>query len=187
MTALDFNDAKPNEFELLPDNTEVPVIFKVQPGDSEDGCIKRAQSGALMLNLEATVTAGKYAKRKLFFAFFMGREDGDLTEGQQTGVDMSRSKLRAIAEAARGFAPTDETAPAIAARKLKGYRDFDGMECSVILGIEKGTGAFSDKNSLKRVVPHGKAGKYDAGAEAASMRAAGSQQPASAASAKKGW
>lgn len=175
MSGYDFNDAKPNDFEVLPDNTEVKVLLKVQAGDHDlaDGCLRRSEkTGAHMLNLEATVLEGKFAKRKVFFGFYLGNDTGKLTEGQQTAVDMSRSKLRAITEAARGFSPTDETPAAIEARKLKkGFMDLNDMEVSVILGVEKGTGGYSDKNVLKRVVPHGKAG-FDASKEAASMRSA---------------
>ena len=183
MSNLDFSTAEPASFDVIPEGTEAPIIIKVQAGDPDlaDGCLKRGKnSDALMLNLEATITGGKYAKRKFFPNFYMDSESGELTEGQQTGVDMARSKLRAIVEAARGFSPTDETPAAITARKLKSLRDLDGMEVTVILGVEKGTGGFSDKNVIKRVVAHGKAKGPDGPDEAASMRAA--TKPA-----KKGW
>lgn len=181
MTKLstDFSNAEPSGFDTIPDGTEVPVIFKVQAGDIEDGCIKVGKTGSLMLNLEATVTGGKYAKRKVFFGFYMGREDGELTDGQQTAVDMSRSKLRSILEAARGVSATDETPAAIKARAIKSWRDLDGLECSVILGVEEGTGTFSDKNVLKRVVGVGKENK--------AAQEAGATASASKAAAKKGW
>lgn len=183
--SYDFSDAQPNVFEVIPDGTEVPVIFMVQAGDPDlgDGCYKRSKdTGAVMLNLEATVTAGPFAKRKFFPSFYLGPEHDAPTEKQQTGIAMSKSKLRAILETARGFSPTDETPAAIAARGFKKTpRELDGMECSVIVGVEKGTGTFSDKNVIKRVVPHGKAGAtqpYDANKEA-SMRVGGTvPQPA---------
>lgn len=175
-TALDLNDAKPSDFELIPENTEVPILIKVQAGDPDigDGCLKRGKnSDSLMLNLELTITGGKYAKRKFFQGFFLGREGGELTEGQQTGVNMAREKLRAIVEAARGFSPTDETPAAIAARKLS-YMDLNNMECTVVIGVEKGQSGYSDKNVIKRVVPVGKVkgDAYNPAAEAASMRQA---------------
>lgn len=186
MSAIDFNDAKPSsDFEVIPDNTEATVILKVQAGDPDigDGCLKRGKnSDSIMLNLEATITDGKYAKRKFFPSFFLGREGGELTEGQKTGVNMAREKLRAIVEAARGYSPTDETPAAVAARKLKSYMDLNGMEVTVVLGVEKGAGGFSDKNVIKRVVPHGRKNGFDPAAEAASMRKAA---PTSAA--QKSW
>lgn len=168
----DYSNAEASGFDVIPDGTEVPVIFKVQAGDTQDGCLKRsANTGGLMFNLEATITGGKYAKRKCFFGFYMGPgEDDEPTEGQETGINMSKAKLRAITEAARGFSPTDSTAAAVAVRKVKTLRDFDGMECSVILGVEKGTGSFPDKNVLKRVVPYGKAKGPDAADEARQVR-----------------
>lgn len=192
---LDFNDAKPNDFELIPENTEVPILIKVQQGDfAGDDCLKRSKnSDALMLNLECTITGGKFARRKFFQGFFVGTESNELTDKQKTGVDMARSKLRAIVEAARGFAPTDETAAAQAARKLSSYMDLNDMECTVILGVEKGQNGFSDKNVIKRVIAHGKAkgDSFDPAAEAAAIRngaAAAVKQTATArTTASKGW
>lgn len=192
----DFSDAQPNTFDVIPDNTEVPVIFAVQAGDPDlgDGCLKRSKNtDAIMLNLEATITAGKFAKRKFFPSFYMGVTGGQPTEKQQTGIDMARAKLRAIVEAARGFSPTDETPAAVAARKLASLREIDGMECSVVLGVEKGEGTFPDKNVIKRVVPHGKAaanGGHNQAAEAQSMRAAAPSYAAAksgGAAASKKW
>jgi hypothetical protein len=183
MSYTDYSDA-PAAFDTIPDNTEAGIIINVQAGDPGvgDGCIKIAKTGAHMLNLECTITDGKFAKRKFFQALYMGHGEGArLTEGQVTGVNMSKQKLRAIVEHAKGFKPTDETPAAIAARKLGSLRDLSGMECRVIIGIEKGSEGFSDKNVIKRVVPFGKAPSdgFDAKAEAESMRKPATQP--------KGW
>jgi hypothetical protein len=151
---------------LIPARTEAPIRIAVQAGDADvedgHGCLKRGSKGdSLMLNLECTITDGPFAKRKFFHGLYMGPERSKPTEGQQTGIDMSREKIRAIAEAARGFAPSDESPAAIASRKLKTLRDLDGMEVTVIIGVEEGEGSYDDRNNIKRVVAVGKAKPVD--------------------------
>lgn len=186
--SYDFSTAEPNTFEVIPDNTQVPIILKFVHGEQPDDLHPTKDGDGRMVKLEAIVTGGQYAKRKIFLQYMLTtKRTGAEGEGHRKAINISSSTLRAMVEAARGFSPTDESAQAIEARKLKNISDLDGMEFSVIVGIDKaqpGT-TFSDRNSIKRVVPVGKAGeKFDAGKEAASMRSAA---PTPAGGARKGW
>lgn len=185
MSNLDLNTAE-TQTENIPDNETVKVRLAFVYGDhapDDKGNLqlhKSKSSDALMLSLEATVIEGKYARRKFWPRYYMGSVTGEMTEGQTTAVGISRKMLRAIVEAARGFAPADETPAAIKARQLSSLVELDGMEVTVVTGIEKGRDGFDDKTVIKRVVAHGKEGgpkTYDAKAEA----------KATAATAKRGW
>lgn len=172
MSNLDFNTAD-TQAETIPDGSTVPVIFALVHGDAgpENTLHKSKSSEALMLSLEATVTSGPFARRKFWPRYYMGAATGAMTEGQETAVGISRKMLRAIVEASRGFSPTDETPAAVKARQLKSLTELDGMECTVVTGIEKGRDGFDDKTVIKRVVPHGKKGdSFNAAAESASMK-----------------
>lgn len=162
--SIDLNDAD-TQNELIPDNTNAHVRIEVVVGDGKstprpDGLIKASKSESLMLMLEATVTEGKYAKRKFWPRYFMGLQSGAMTDGQETGVGISRKMVRAIVEAHKGISPTDETPAAVNARRLKSYADIDGMEFWCVVGIEKGKDGFDDKNTLKRILSKPPADDY---------------------------
>lgn len=182
--SYDLNDAQPNTFEVIPADTTAPVVIKFLHGEQKDDLHPTKNGDGRMVKCEVVVTSGQYAKRKFFLNLMLASSDPS-NEGHKKAIEISKSTLRSIVEASRGFAPTDESAQAIEARKLKNISDIDGMEFTALIGVEKGTGGYSDKNTLKRVIPAGKAGeKFDAGKEAASMR---SSAPTPASGAKKGW
>jgi hypothetical protein len=144
--------------DVIPDGERVRVRLSLSyGGGGPDLVFHRARSsGALMLQFEATILEGKYARRSFWPRFYMGAEGGEMTDGQRTAIGISRRTLRAIVEAARGIAPTDQTPAAIEARQLKSPAELDGMECWVITGIEKGNVGFDDRTIIKRVLPHRK-------------------------------
>lgn len=165
----DFSDAKPNDFECIPDNTTVPLIFKFIHGEHSDDLHPTKDGRARMVKGELVVTEGQFAKRKIFLNLLVKTSD-DEDEGHAKACEISRSTLRAIIEAARGYAPTDETPAAVKARQLAKISDLDGMEFWGVVGIEKGKGTYSDKNVLKRVLAHGKEPDVSTAAEAKATR-----------------
>lgn len=185
--SYDLNQAEAQS-ETIPAGTEVPIRLSFIFGDAGDERTLHSSksSSALMLSLEATVTGGKYAKRKFWPRYYMGAADGRMTEGQEQAVGISLRMIRAIVEAARGFAPTDETPAAIAARKLKSLDELDGMEVTVVTGIEKSEG-YDDKVIIKRVVPHGKQKAVTAADEAAAHTAATKRAGTPVAGVAKKW
>jgi len=152
-----FNDAEPNTFDLIPAKTVVPVRLAVLAGDAgtPENAFSVTKTGLLMLTLEATITEGQFAKRRLWHRMLLGAKNGvEVTEGQQKAINMSRATIRAILEAARGIAPTDESDTARAARKFDSVFEMDGMEVWIEVGVEEGTGGYEDKNIIRRVLPY---------------------------------
>lgn len=134
----------------IPDNTIVPVHATLRPGGAGDGgWLKRNRDGTcLMMDFEFTVIEGKYARRKFWTLLTVEGE----TEGQCKAADISRSRLRAMLESARGINPADEGEQAVAARRVGSLADFDGLRFWAVVGFEKGTNGYKDKNVLKAIV-----------------------------------
>lgn len=174
MTMQDFNTAEANTAgDVIPDKTPARILLHVQLGNvGDDQALHRTKNGLHMLKLDAVVTEGPHAKRHFFPQFILGGDAQQLTEGQLKAVDISRKTLRAIIEGARGIAPTDESPAAMKARTLTSLRELEGMECDVIIGVEKGKDGYDDKNVIKRVVAVGAKKPATAPAAPATKKAA---------------
>ena len=168
--SYDFNNAERNDFDLIPAKTVVPVRVAVLAGDAgtPENAFAVTKSGLHQLALELTVTEGDYAKRKIWQRLTMGAQKGvELTEGQERAIAISGSTIRAMLEAGRGVAPTDDSAQAITARKMESLFELDGLEFFVEIGIEKDkTGAYPDKNRIAKVMPAKSVGAKAANAPA---------------------
>ena len=131
------------EFELIPNGTIAPVIINIKG-------VKPTNAGdAQMLDIEFTVTAGDYARRKVFGLFMV---KGNGTPGHTMAVEISSRKFLEIAQSAFGI--TDPTAPDAAAF-LKSFNtdSIQGAEFLARIGIEKDkTGQYSDKNVVAGAV-----------------------------------
>jgi hypothetical protein len=150
MGAFDYNTAEgQRDLDVIPDKTIAVVQMNIRPGDAgEDGLLKRSQSGeAEMLALEFIVVAGPHAKRKFFGNYVLS----GTTDGHAQAADITRARLRAILESARGVKPTDVSE---AAKKLRvaEYRDFDGIRFMAKIGIEPAKGEYKAKNTITSVV-----------------------------------
>ena len=158
-SAYDLNDAEaPRDFDVIPAGTQVPIILRLLAGDTgPEGMFTESKSGNLLiLSFECTITDGPYARRKIWWRMsFMPQKGAQLSKGEQTAVDITRSNVRAILEAARGYAPTDDSEAAQKARTMKSINELNELEISVVLGVEKGKNGYADKNDIKRIVPHG--------------------------------
>lgn len=152
MSVLDLNQApvQTDKFDLIPDNTIVPVQLTIRPGNAgEGGWLKRSKAGDSMgIDAEFTVVEGKYARKKFWTLFTISGE----TEGQQKATEISISRLRAMLESARGINPADDSVEAQERRRLTDFGDLDGIRFWAVVGIEKGKDGYKDKNSLVRVV-----------------------------------
>ncbi len=106
-----------------------------------------------MLNVEFIVVDGQFAKHRLWERFVLA----GTTDGHAKAAEISRGKLRAILESARGIKPDDVSPQARAARTVK-LADFDGVRFIGKIGIEKGkdkgngTGSYPDRNVLLQVI-----------------------------------
>ncbi len=128
----------------------VTLHLKVRPGNAgEGGFLKRSKDGASeMLDCELIVVDGPHAKRKLWDQMLVG----GTTDGHQTAADITRRKIRAILESARGIRPDDKTEVATQARRVASWSELDGLRFVARLGIEPAKGNFKAKNTLLEIV-----------------------------------
>lgn len=189
---FDFNTAESQRdpTELIPQSTVAIVMMKLRPGGhGPGGWLKNNNDGdALMVDAEFTVVGGPYNKRK-FWGLYTVEAAADAPEGKKTAANISRGVMRSILESARGITPADESAEAMAARKVKGWEDFDGMVFCGKIGRETGNlkpgeppngERYADKNKLTcAVTPDSRQyvspSNPEAAAQAAQIAAAGSQ------------
>jgi hypothetical protein len=147
---FDFNTAsEQRDFDLIPDKTEAVVQMHIQEGDAgEDGLLKRSNNGqAEMLRCEFTVVEGIHTKRKFFDNMVLS----GTTDGHAQAAEISKSRLRAILESARGIKPKDVSEAAQKARVVE-LRDLEGIRFWARIGIEPAKGEYRAKNILHSVI-----------------------------------
>jgi hypothetical protein len=150
MGAFDYNTADgQRDLDVIPNGTIAVVQLNIRAGDAgEDGLLKRSKNGeAEMLDCEFIVVEGLHAKRK----FFSNMVLSGTTDGHAQAADITRSRLRAILESARGIKPADVSEAAKKARVAE-YRDFDGIRFLAKIGIEPAKGEYKAKNTITSVI-----------------------------------
>jgi hypothetical protein len=148
--SYDFNTAsEQRSFDVIPDRTIAVVQLNIRPGDAgENGLLKRSKNGqAEGLDCELIVVGGPHDKRK----FWDWMTIGGATDNYAMAADISRQKLRAIIESARGIKPSDVSEAAKKARVVD-YADFDGIRFVAQIGVEPAKGDYRAKNFLAQVV-----------------------------------
>lgn len=148
---VDFNDASPQRsFEVIPAGAVAELHLKVRPGNAgEDGWLRRSKDGnSEALDLECTVVRGPYAKRKFWSLLTVS----GTTEGHEQAAKVSRSRLRAILESARGIRPDDMSDAAKQARQVGRYAEFDGLCFVGRIGVEPARDNYRAKNTLLAAV-----------------------------------
>jgi hypothetical protein len=186
--SFDFNQAgEQRSFEVMPDGTIAVMQANIRPGNvGEDGLLKCSNDGRCEgLSVEFTIVEGEYAKRKIFaFMVISGT-----TDGHSQAADITKQRLRAILESARGIKPTDVSEAAKQARVAK-FADFDGLRFVGKIGIEAARGDYKAKNTLAEVItPDRKEWHPIEQDPAAAKSAASSATPATSAAPikKPGW
>lgn len=159
MSNMDFNNAD-RQFDLIPDNTIVPLLMRIKPGGQGEGGWLRASQNtdAMMLECEFTVLEGPFARRKVFQ--YMVVSGGKANEkGESIAGGITRSNLRAMLESARNINP-DNMSPEATQKRCcpHGWADFDGLCFVAKIGIEKGRDGYNDKNKIKTVITPDMAG-----------------------------
>jgi hypothetical protein len=150
MGAFDYNTADgQRDLDVIPNGTIAVVQLNIRPGDAgEDGMLRRSKDGGCeMLDCEFVVVEGPHAKRK----FFSNMVLSGTTDGHAQAADITRSRLRAILESARGIKPQDVSEAAKKARVAE-YRDFDGIRFLAKIGIEPAKGEYKAKNTITTVI-----------------------------------
>lgn len=150
----DFNDADTQSgFDLIPKGTLVPVRMTIKPGGFDEPAqgwtggyaTQSFETGAVYLAAEFVVTGGDFAKRKLWSNIGLYSAKGP-TWGQ-----MGRSFLRAALNSARNVHPQDNSPPAVAARRIAGFHELDGLEFLARVDVEKDAKG-GDRNVVKLAV-----------------------------------
>jgi hypothetical protein len=144
---MDFNDAGPQRaFDVIPAGTVATLHMRVRPGNAgEGGLLRRSNDGkSEALDCEFTVVGGLYAKRKFWGLFTLV---GTIPT-HATAAEISRSRLRAILESARGIRPDDMSEAAKQARQVASYQEFDGVRFIGRIGVEPARGDYVAKNIL---------------------------------------
>src|SRR5260370_1855495 len=152
---LDFNTAGPQRnCGIIPADTIVTLHMTVRSGGAGDGgWLKRSKAGdSEALDCEFTVVDGEFAKRKFWTLFTVA----GTTEGQATAADVSRRRLRAMLESARGIKPDDKSDAANAARRTERWGAFDGLRFIGRIGIEPAKENVKAKNTLAEVIVPGR-------------------------------
>jgi hypothetical protein len=146
---MDFNDAK-RAFDVIPAGTVATLHMTVRAGNAgEGGQLRRSNDGKSEgLDCEFTVVGGPFDKRKFWSLFTLA----GTTPNHATAAEISRSRLRAILESARGIRPDDMSEVAKQARQVAGYQDFDGLRFAGRIGIEPASGKYPAKNTLLAAV-----------------------------------
>jgi hypothetical protein len=153
--SIDLNDAGPQRsFDVIPANTIASLHLTIRSGGAgEGGWLKRSKAGdSEALDCEFVVVDGEYARRKFWTLLTIS----GVTEGHATAADVSRRRLRAILESARGIRPDDNSDSAKQARRTNSWGDFDGVRFVGKIGIEPAKGNFKAKNTLLEVVVPGR-------------------------------
>jgi hypothetical protein len=151
MVSYDFNDAKTQRnFDVIPDGTVATVRMTVRPGSAgEGGWLRRAKDGnSEQLDCEFVVVGGQYNKHKFWTLLTVA----GTTLGHNQAAEISRGKLRAILESARGIKPDDKSDAAQQARRVSSYGDFNGLSFIARIGVEPPQNGYKAKNRLDRVI-----------------------------------
>lgn len=188
MTMYDYSTAERSSFDIIPAKTTAPAMVAVRAGSAgtPENAFTITKTDLYQLTLEFTLTEGEYANRKIFHRLTTGAKPGtELTAGQETGINIGKQFLRALLEAGRGYAPTDESAAAIEARRMSSIFELDGLEVWVEIGIEKGRDGYDDRNKIMKILPTRKS--TQGGAATPPVKAAASAKPASAPAKTRSW
>jgi hypothetical protein len=147
----DFNNAgNQRVFDVIPDNTVLPVRVTINPGGAgDDGMLTRAGDGnSEHLNTVCTVIVGPFKKRKVFTRLTVQ----GTTSGHTEAIDITRRTIKAMLESARGIKPNDTSDAAKAARLINGYSDLDGLCCVIRVGVRPPSGQYSAQNTIREII-----------------------------------
>lgn len=153
---FDFNEksSSVNDEGLIPEGTVAHVKISIIPGgEGPDGQLTQSKtSDVIMLCFMATILSGAYAHYNFWFNIMLDGGKRDINGYSQCG-QIGRKQIRAILESARNIRPDDMSESALAARRITGWADLDGLTFWAVIGIEKDKkGMYPDKNRIKRIL-----------------------------------
>jgi hypothetical protein len=150
VSGMDFNDAQPRDFDVIPDGTVVVLHGEIRPGGAGDGgWLKASKDGQSEgLDWEFTIPEGLHKGRKLFERHLIS----GTTAGHQTAAEITRGKIRQMLESARGIRPDDQSEAAKQARRINSYADLDGIRFMARLGVEPAKNGFKAKSVIEAII-----------------------------------
>ncbi|MCB9980288.1 MAG: hypothetical protein H6863_04015 [Rhodospirillales bacterium] len=150
----DFNGAdEQRDFDLIPKGTIVPVRMTIKPGGYDEPhmgwtggyATRNDNTGAVYLNCEFVITAGQFAKRKVWSLIGLHSPKGP------EWANMGRSFVKAILNSARGVDPKDNSPEAQNKRRINGFADLDGIEFLAKIDVGKDA-RDDDKNEIRAAI-----------------------------------
>jgi len=179
----DFGSAEDQQtFDIIPRGTIARVRMTIKPGGHNDpsegwtgGYATQGNTGAVYLNCEFVILEGQFARRKVWSLIGLHSPKGP------DYANMGRSFIKGILNSARGFSAKDDSPQAIAARRINGLGDLDGIEFTARIDVEKDQRDGSDRNVIKVAVTkdHKDYGSGGSGSTPSAQQAQPATAPAS--------
>jgi hypothetical protein len=151
----DFSSAEDQKsFDVIPKGTVARVRMTIKPGGYDDiregwtggYATRNITSGAVYLNCEFVVLEGTYARRKVWSMIGLYSAKGP------EYANMGRSFIKGILNSARGVTSKDDSPQAVAARRINGFADLDGIEFVARIDVEKDQRNGDDRNTIKTAI-----------------------------------
>ena len=144
---------------LMPDGTIARAYMIFTPdGDvqmpefSQAHVFRKSQNtSAIWLPLELTVMGGQFDRRKVWHNLFVhgdAVDDDGVSKARKVGLQT----MRDIINSAYSLSRNDITPEAQAKRNIPSVDVLDGIEVCVVIGFEKGTNGYADKNKVKAFI-----------------------------------
>ncbi len=158
MSWNDFNDAERQQsFDLIPKGTVAPVRMTIKQGGYDNPAqgwtggwaTRNPDTGAVYLACEFIITAGEFARRKVWTNVGLHSPKGD------TWAGMGRTLVRAILNSARNIDPDDASPEAAAKRCIDSFAELHGIEFLARIDVEKDQQSGDAKNVIRLAVEPG--------------------------------
>jgi hypothetical protein len=144
---------------LMPDGTiaRAHMIFTSDgdmqiPEFSQAHVFRKSQNtSAIWLPLELTVIGGQFDRRKVWHNLFVhgdAMDDDGVSKARKVGLQT----MRDIVNSAYSLSRNDVTPETQAKRNIPSVDVLDGIEVCVVIGVEKGTNGYADKNKVKAFI-----------------------------------
>jgi len=162
--SMDFNNAEKQfdsggDFEPIPEDTLVDLVFTIKPGHVGDGGwltqgkpSAKSSGGWQYISAEMTIIGGDYDKRKVWQNFMWNCVGPTDAASAEKTANITRSNLRALLESARNIQPADESPAGQQGRQINDFGDLNGMQFKAKLRIEPGNDGYAAKNQIKVII-----------------------------------
>lgn len=145
--------------QLMPDGTiaRAYMVFTSDgdtqvPEFSQAHVFRKSQNtSAVWLPLELTIMGGSFDKRKVWHNLFVHGDAVD-ADGVPKARKVGLQTMRDIINSHHGLSRNDVSPETQAKRNIASVDVLDGIEVCVVIGVEKGTNGYADKNKVKAFI-----------------------------------